>query len=84
MRLALVLAVGLVAALDTATMMLLPLRGEGELNPAVLTLGPLAIIAKLALAAGIIMAVRRRLPYFPLVGAVAAGWWGFGAYVNTL
>jgi len=71
------------AALDVASYLMLGSRGAAELNPVTLVLGPVAILAKLALAAAIVFAVKRQVPYFQVVGAVAACWWGFGAIVNS-
>lgn len=77
-------AVILAAALDIATYYRLPLLGAGEANPLVAHLGQAAVVAKLILAAGVAWAIMRRVPHFWPVGMIAVGWWGFGAYVNSL
>ncbi len=82
----LLLAIGIIAAtaLDLATYYRLPALGEGELNPIVIALGPLAVVTKLLFGAGIIWAIRHRARFAVPIGAFATAVWGFGAYVNSL
>ena len=74
-------ALMLACALDIATFYRLPLLGAGEANPPVAALGPLAVVAKINVAAAIVVATGR-IPYFAAVAAIGAAWWGFGALVN--
>lgn len=47
-------------------------------------LGTVAVMAKLLLGASVAWAVRRRVPWFRYAAVILVGWWGFGAWVNSL